>query len=61
VVPVQGRVRPVIPVPPPVHPMLDLIDVYLASWPAERDLIPAKEVRDMLLDLRLTFMVEHES
>jgi hypothetical protein len=45
----------------PVHPMLDLIDRYLGSWPAERDLIPAREVRDLLLDLRLTFMVEHES
>jgi hypothetical protein len=39
------------------HPMLALIDKYLADLPAERDLVPAQAVRDLLLDLRLTFMV----
>lgn len=37
--------------------MLTLIDKYLADLPAERDLVPAQQVRDLLLDIRLTFMV----
>jgi hypothetical protein len=39
------------------HPMLTLIDKYLADLPASRDLVPAQAVRDLLLDIRLTFMV----
>jgi len=39
------------------HPMLTLIDRYLADLPASRDLVQAQAVRDLLLDIRLTFMV----
>lgn len=41
--------------------MLGLIDRYLADLPSERDLVPAQQVRDLLLDIRLTFMVTEES
>lgn len=36
--------------------MIELIDAYLASL-GERSLLPTAEVKNLLLDLRLTFMV----